>query len=368
MELTVLRSQRFCFLRLLPVAVLALLSLAPQPVAAQTRVTPQTSVATLAPTGTACTASPQLFPVPDFGQTEHTAIIAFTVVAPEVSVSFVANGPGVTQFTISDTLVGLPGPNNDGIINASGYYPQLFVSVTCSPMTGRFSLFYAGTSATPFVVAGQTLSGQTDKIFYVTQPAGTSINPANGITPPYGTSGGNVVFDYTGAGPAASAVFVRCFNSSGITIFTYGLAVTSGLVQTFPIPALPCAAIELGYTAGGASASTFNADYSFAPPGYPSAATTAAWHNANITSATTTSVKGTGGILKKVIVNTSAAGTVKLYDIGAAGCAGAPASGLFATITLLAASQPVPLRYDAIMYNGICVVTSGTPDITVTYQ
>jgi hypothetical protein len=362
----VLRSQRFCFLLLLPVAVLTLLSLTPQPAAAQaTRVTPQTSVATLAPlSGTPCTGAQQSFPVPDFGQTEHTATLTYTSTPVTSSLYFYALEAGVFPI-VSDVAMN---PQTIDIVNAAGYYPQLFVSVTCS-VGASFTLFYSGSSATPFVVNGNILSSQVDKTLFFDAPSGVNqLSPL--LIPPYGSSGGYLSFIFNGAAPhAGGTILVECEDNSGneVPSFTYGLQAV-GTVQTFPVPAIPCAYVRVQYVSGGASAAPIIVDYLFNPPGFPLAATAAAWSNANITGATTTSVKGTGGILQSVVVNTSAAGTVKLYDIGAAGCAGAPASGLFATITLLAASQPLTLTYNALTYNGICVVTSAAPDITVTYQ
>jgi hypothetical protein len=360
----VLRSRCFCFLRLLPVAVLTLLSLAPRPAAAQIRVSPSTSISTLAPAGTACTGAQQSFPVPDFGQTEHTATLSFNTPPVASQMYFYATEAGVSP-TISDVAMN---PSTTNVVNAAGYYPQLFVSVTCTAGS-TFTLFYSGASSTPFVVNGNILFSQVDKTIFLNAASGAGrLSPQ--IIPPYGSSGGYLSFIYNGVAPAAGGtVLVKCVDSSGneVPSFTYGLQAV-GTVQTFPIPALPCGGIVVQFVSGGASAATIVVDYIFNPPGSPLAATTAAWNNANITGATTTSVKGTSGILQSVVVNTSAAGTVKLYDIGAAGCAGTPASGLFATITLLAASQPLTLTYNALTYNGICVVTSAAPNLTVTYQ
>lgn len=88
----------------------------------------------------------------------------------------------------------------------------------------------------------------------------------------------------------------------------------------------------------------------------------------HISSAATTAVKAAGGVLHKVTINTPAAGTVSLYDLGSGGCTGTPGSGEVAAITLTSASQPMTLSYDVKTSNGICVVTSAAMDVTVSYE
>lgn len=87
-----------------------------------------------------------------------------------------------------------------------------------------------------------------------------------------------------------------------------------------------------------------------------------------INSATTTTVKATGGILHKIVVGTPVAGTVTIYDIASAGCSGTPASGKLSVITLTSSSQPETLSYDLRTANGICVVTSAASDVTVIFE
>lgn len=82
----------------------------------------------------------------------------------------------------------------------------------------------------------------------------------------------------------------------------------------------------------------------------------------------TTAVKGSGGILHKIVVNTPAAGSIAVYDIASAGCSGTPASGELARVTLNSTSEPVSLAYDLKTANGICVVTSASADVTVVFE
>lgn len=87
-----------------------------------------------------------------------------------------------------------------------------------------------------------------------------------------------------------------------------------------------------------------------------------------ISTATTTIVKGNGGFLHTLTINGGTAGVVTLFDIGSAGCTGTPASGKFATIETIGATNPVTLLYDLQTQNGICVVTAAATDLTVSYN
>ena len=92
----------------------------------------------------------------------------------------------------------------------------------------------------------------------------------------------------------------------------------------------------------------------------------------NITSGKTTVVKGTQGVLLRIIVQTQVgAATIKLYDIASAGCTGTPGSGLLGTITLpatITSVNPFVLEYETAFTAGICLVTSGNTDILAVYE
>lgn len=80
----------------------------------------------------------------------------------------------------------------------------------------------------------------------------------------------------------------------------------------------------------------------------------------NISTATTTVVKNRSGILKNIVVNTTAAGAITVYDnTSAAGSkiATFPASAVVGTYS-----------YDARFVNGLTVVTAAASDITVTFE
>ena len=357
-----LRSQRFCFLRLLPVAVLALLSLAPQPAAAQQRVTPQTSIAQLA-TNVACTGTPQQFAVPDFGQTEHYATITFSASPVTATSEFVAVTGG--NGAIISNVIGAAPLGTLQTISAVGYYPLLFVQVQCA--SGNVSISYSGTSATPLPTDGLLLASMIDVLVIQAAPANANLF-ATSFVPPFGTEGGYLSVTYAAAaGPAGSTIQLVCTlnDLSAPETDTFSIAAVTG-AQVFPVPTFPCPNMAVHYVSGGASAQTVTIHYLFTPPGFTNS--TAAL-GTNITTATTTAVKGVPGTLRAINVNTSAAGTIKIFDIVGAGCAGAPASGLKGTITLAGTEVPSSIPFNNLgMTQGICIVTSGTPDITVTYQ
>lgn len=88
--------------------------------------------------------------------------------------------------------------------------------------------------------------------------------------------------------------------------------------------------------------------------------------SSNITTDTTTTIKATGGVLNKVIVNTAgtAPASIALYNIASAGCTGTPASGYVATLSTETAG--VALEFDHTFTLGICAVTvSGATDANV---
>jgi hypothetical protein len=80
----------------------------------------------------------------------------------------------------------------------------------------------------------------------------------------------------------------------------------------------------------------------------------------NIKTATTTTVKSGAGMLHKIVVNTTAAGTIIIYDNTA---------GSGTTIgTLKASVGENTYTYDTPFATGLTIVTAAASDITVTYR
>jgi hypothetical protein len=90
----------------------------------------------------------------------------------------------------------------------------------------------------------------------------------------------------------------------------------------------------------------------------------------NITAAATTAVKGTAGILRRIIVGTGvASATIKLFNVAAASCSGTPGSGAMGVITLPSTlANPFSLEFNQTFGAGICVVTSGATNIIVIFD
>jgi hypothetical protein len=80
----------------------------------------------------------------------------------------------------------------------------------------------------------------------------------------------------------------------------------------------------------------------------------------NIATATTTVVKSGKGILRKVIVNTTAAGSITIYDNTAA-------SGT-KIATMKASIAENSYLFDCLFTLGCTVVTAAASDVTVTFE
>lgn len=87
-----------------------------------------------------------------------------------------------------------------------------------------------------------------------------------------------------------------------------------------------------------------------------------------INSATTTNVIGNASdascVLHTITINGGTAGTVTVYDDSNGGTTAARRMAIIETI---GATNPVTLIYDAIMNNGITIVTAAATDVTVTW-
>lgn len=89
----------------------------------------------------------------------------------------------------------------------------------------------------------------------------------------------------------------------------------------------------------------------------------------NITAAGTTAVKGSPGVLRRVVLATGvASATVKLFNVGPDGCTGTPRSGAAGVITLRAQLDPFSLEINQTFSAGICVVTSSATNIIVIFD
>lgn len=92
----------------------------------------------------------------------------------------------------------------------------------------------------------------------------------------------------------------------------------------------------------------------------PVASATGGYSYANSTTATTTVVKSGAGTLHSIVVNTTAAGSVTVYDNTAG-------SGT-KIATLKASVVEGTYVYDVAFATGLTIVTAAASDVTVTYK
>lgn len=327
---------------------------------------PQTTQVTLA-NGLACTGGPQTFTTgttPGFdnlGQTQHYATIV------------PANGAATTaKFEIDgiDALGNVTRISDQGFMNSSinpitlsgsGYFPRISVVVTCTPNSGTFTLTYSGTSSTSNLNVGGYLLAQLDKVLAVLSPANTNLTAS--IQSPFGTLAGTLAFNYTGSGPAGSTITVTCNGTLSLyaTTQVFTLA-TAGTPQFFPVNLGNCTFAGIAYTSGGATGVGFSMEFIFSPPGVSPPNT-----YTHIVGTTATVVKDGSGTLHGIVVGTSAAGTISIFDLGSAACTGTPVTNVVSVITEFASATPPPPPYlfDVHFGNGICLKASAAMDITV---
>lgn len=318
-------------------------------------ISPQTVQQTLASNVT-CTGAQQVFTPSNLGQTQHLADIIFFSGTPQKS-SVEIDGIDVngTSFRISDLLT-----NQNGVLAASGYFPKIQVSVTCSPGTVSFTLSYSGASATASVPVGGYLLAQADKFLW-SGVAGNTSPLSSSIATPYASTAGTVILTWASA-PAVGTLTIQCNNNgTGVgSTFAFSTASTT-TAQAFPIPAVGCTAVTGSFNSAGTG--NTNLEYIFLPPG----TNPAAEFGTHITGTTATAVKATAGLVHTLTVNTGGAGTVSIFDLATAACTGTPATNTLAVITVTATTLQT-FTYDMNTVNGICVKASVAMDLTVTAQ
>jgi hypothetical protein len=324
--------------------------------------TPQSVQHTLA-LNTPCTGAAQNFitgVTPGFsnlGQTQHYVTVA---VSGDTNLSAEIDGidKNGNVFRISDVLeAASSAAATPQAIFGTGYFPQIQVSVTCSPGTATFTLSYSGTSAAFNSSIGSYLLGQVDKTVFANIPANAP--QAAQFQTPFANSAGLILFTYTGVGPAGSTLQVQCSGTIGISSKTFTL-LASASVQAMPMPPGICPAVQLNYVSGGATAFNFSLEYVFFSQGTQAPA---AFQYTNITTSTSTQIKTVGGYLHTIVINTPGTGeTLTLFDNVA--CSGTK----IGTITV--AAGDLFRLYDLAFQNGLCIVSAGaTPgDYTVTWN
>jgi len=322
---------------------------------------------TLAPAGTACTGTAQTFVVQNRNQTQHYAYVVPNASVTNLQMQIQGVDFAGNVFVISDMST-IPTPavaGNRPALSGTGYFPTVQVSVTCLPAsTGTFLLSYSGSQATFNATTGSYQFSQIDKTIASVAPANTNYTTSS-FVPPFGNSYGTLYFEFvTAAGPAGSTIGVTCQDANGLgSGFSFNLATTINVLQTFAVPPTPCATLFIAYGSGGASTANYDFDYVLLTPG-----TSQTNSYTHITGTTATVVKAGPGVVHTVVVGTPAAGTISLFDLASGSCTGTPATNVVSVITATTTFPAAPEIYDVLFNNGICVKASAAMDITVSSQ
>lgn len=231
-----------------------------------TYVLPQTVQQTLA-NNIVCTGSAQTFAITNLGQTKHTLSVTVGVNAQTFSGEIDGIDARGNVFRISDILSVAQG---SGSVSGDGYFPQIQVSITCSPIAAHFTASYSGAWGTgPYNAnVGNYLFAQIDKTIFASAITANSLSSTTQT--PFGSSAGTIYFQYSGAITGGGSLTINC-TSSGLlnanqnVILNYQLAAIVNL-QTFYIPNTACPTVGISYSAG-VGAGTFAAEYVFSLPG-----------------------------------------------------------------------------------------------------
>ena len=269
------RGRRYTSFLALCRLTLCLFVFAVLPVRAQvpTYTSPQVVQQTLA-TSVPCTGSNQDFAVTNLGQTQHYATATVGAAVATFTMQFFGfdNAGNATaigdEFTESSNAV-----NSNGVLTATGSFPNVKVRVTCLPATtGTFSLQYSGTSSTPPPSGGGYALGLIDKVAFSAADATVS-SATIGLSAPYLNSSGVILFTYNVHSMAGSQLTVQCGTTQTTAGFipttTFNVGNSTG-AQLFQVPAMPCPIVNIFYTHGTAVAGTlYNVEYVFLQPGMP---------------------------------------------------------------------------------------------------
>jgi hypothetical protein len=261
---------------LIPLALCALIFsvFGPLPARAQQVIRLQTISATLANNAT-CTGSEQDFTTSqgitgfqNIGQTSHLATA--TSNAAQFSMEIDGKDNSGNVFRLSPVQVGAPTNAKSGyVVAASGYMTNIQVAVTCTS-GATFTASYTGSfSPIPPDIGGALLTA-IDKLPF--QTAAANANASNTFQSPTGSSGGTIVFQYAATGPSGSTIGVQCISNAGsdLSLTTFS-PVTGTSPQLFTVTPGSCPFVDVTYTSGGASATTYTLEYVFSSSGVPGA-------------------------------------------------------------------------------------------------
>lgn len=340
----------------------ALCGCAARPAAAQTPVIIQPTQQTLA-TATACTGSAQTFPVKNKNQSQHLASVIATGTMNMFAIEIDGIDDSGNVFRLSDIAQGNFGTTGTSV-SAVGYYPKIQVVVTCTGTS--FTLSYSGWSGSPFPSTGVAFGSQVNKMLFYAITGAT--DQTDTFQTPFGNSSGLLYFNYNSSAVAGSTIDVQCESiiSGGVgQQFIFSIANRFGN-QTFSVPPSSCPSASVVYSTGSASAGLVTLEYSFDAPG--GAVNSSVGQYAHVTATTATAVKTTNGTVTAINLNTSAAGTISLFDLQGSSCTATPSTNTVAVLTIGATEIARQIPFESYFQNGICVKASAAMDFTVGFQ
>jgi hypothetical protein len=314
-----------------------------------------------------CTGAPQTFPIlHNLGQTQHYVYVTSTAATMRIELDGIDAG-GNTYRLSNIAMIGNGLAGSSPVLAATGYFPKLQVLLTCA-VGSSFTLNYTGTSATSNINAGAYQIAQVDRVIsggIFGSSAGSSLSAQ--FDTPFGSAFGTLSFIYGGTGPAGSTISVLCLGemiAGSISTYVFTPATTTAIVQQFIVPDASCPNVQVIYTPGGASASSFDLEYIFPQPGFKLVQS-----DAHITATTATVVKPGPGTVQTVVVGTPVTGTFSLFDLAPAACTATPVTNVKSVINETAANPPASIPFNGDLFvNGICAKASVAGDYTVVYQ
>jgi hypothetical protein len=156
-----------------------------------------------------------------------------------------------------------------GAIFGVGQFPYLAVNLIAAPSTGTITFNYVGTSAAPSILAGVFTQTQAyPRVIAYGANLGTTNTYI--ITPPFGSAGGRIYFQFRGFSQPTGATLVinvgTAISSSVYQIASLSMAANGGL-QYLDLPAASGDYITAVYTAGAGGSGTYDIQYYFNAPG-----------------------------------------------------------------------------------------------------
>lgn len=196
----------------------------------------------------------------NIGQNVHLLTYTCSNPACQIRIRLEASNDGATFFPISEDVTDVA----SGAAFSFGYFPVIRVNlVSFTAGLGTVTAYYAGTSAQSKPPSGIFNASQNYRKFVMSGSAGTTQSVY--ISPPFGTAGGFLWITSTGF-PANSTIGVQARRSStgGTQNVIANYPLTAAGV-TITIPPHPATQLLVTYTAGGASANSFEIWYFFTP-------------------------------------------------------------------------------------------------------